>query len=108
MNKYGITYTQLESLKLAQEQVKEIEREINETASKHFSITKGDIVEDALTGFHYQVEWFSVSFNRLWDASISLYAYRIWRTGRKAGRRAHNGSFLSITNVKKVETNEKE
>lgn len=107
MNNYGISDELISQLKKAKQSVEDVEKTINLVASKATGISKGDIVEDIYNGYHYEVGWFSVSFDRVWNISVNLYAHRVWRTGRKAGMSANSGSFLSVTSLKKVEANDK-
>lgn len=66
------------------------------------NLKKGDVVEDTSNGLHYTLDYCSVHFNGR-KVGISVAGKRTWKSGRKAGRTAYTSSFLSLSDLKKVE-----
>lgn len=104
---YGVSADQIENIVLAKKALHQAEQSVTDTALKHIGINKGDTVEDIYSGYHYEVSS-AVVHTSTGRVSISILGYRVWRTGRKAGKRAYSTTFLNMTDVKKVETNDKE
>lgn len=104
--RYGISDEQIARMREVEAELQAAQQDISTTFLANYGLKKGEVVEDTTTGLHYRLEWCNVHFPRLGrgdQPSVSMSGYRLWKSGRKAGREAHSLSFLSGSNVKKVE-----